>query len=402
MKRIREAAVGVMLFAFVMVGVGLQRVQESQHVNDVIVEKAIITRKVEKTVEKETKKPLEIAQTADRRCETEGEYTTGKWVYDPSREAKYQSYDGISGKIPGCCGRYAKATGTKRQAPLYKWVPSTCRIDDFSEERFCRSLQNRSIIFIGDSINELWHFSILQELGIRKDFSAVEGTAGGKSKCPKHPICGKYYKKPLMLRHITNQFLAMTSMRRVNRKWWKYVLEFDIAVVNSGAWMVQPEEAKSGRNIPVSDSKYAAFMTQATNYLQKEFKGTVIFRTTHPGHPHCESAEGPLTEPIPRPYPQKYSSFRWEAVFERNEVAKKLFKGIGAQILDIEPMTTLRPDGHLGHSHPVNWIIKHGEKPTPTFNQTSKMASDCLHYCIPGPMDTWSQLLQNMLNGTIV
>eukprot|EP01059_Diplonema_ambulator_P035028 TRINITY_DN8135_c0_g1_i1.p2 TRINITY_DN8135_c0_g1~~TRINITY_DN8135_c0_g1_i1.p2 ORF type:complete len:389 (+),score=63.32 TRINITY_DN8135_c0_g1_i1:1605-2771(+) len=350
------------------------------------------------TKETEVVKPVEaVVSPTLRECKEEGEYTKGKWVLDESRR-KYLSYDGI-GKTPGCCGMYAKANKLERTAPLYKWVPSTCRISSFNEELFCKALKGRNIIFVGDSIQELWHFAILHELGIHADYTMKEGTAG-RPKCPKHPICGKYYRKPLMLRHITNQFLTFTSTRRVNRKWWTYIKEFEIVVVNSGAWMVKPEEMRRNVMVPVSDAKYKQHMTRAAAYLKDSYNGTVIFRTTHPGHPNCESATGPLETPHPRPYPSKYNNYRWEAIFDRNEVAKEIFKAINASILDIEPMTTLRPDGHLAYNHPNNWRYEHG-KAIPNFVNESKRATDCLHYCTPGPMDTWSQLLMNMLLGEI-
>jgi len=42
--------------------------------------------------------------------------------------------------------------------------------------------------------------------------------------------------------------------------------------------------------------------------------------------------------------------------------------------MDVEYQTSLRPDGHFG------WM---------------EGKYDCLHYCAPGPMDTWVQMLFN-------
>ncbi|KAJ9452053.1 Protein ALTERED XYLOGLUCAN 4 [Diplonema papillatum] len=332
--------------------------------------------------------------TTERLCQ-DGAYKSGQWVLDDSR-AQHFNYDGV-GRIPGCCGAHAKAANQQRAAPMYKWVPDTCDLADFNEELFCKSLAGRDLIIVGDSINELWHFSIVQELGDRRDHTKKEGVAGSKKACPSHPICHRYYPKPLKLRFITNQLLQMKSTRRVSRSWWKYLDGFGLLVINAGAWMYDPGLAKNNHYVPVTEELYAQYMQTAADYLQQHFNGTIVFRTTYPGHPDCQNHDRPVASPQPRPYPAAYLKYRWEAIFERNEIAKKIFSSIGAFILDVEPMTTLRPDGHLSVFHPNNWNWV-GGKPVRTPNSTF---SDCLHYCIPGPMDTWTQLLMNLLMGNI-
>ena len=58
-------------------------------------------------------------------------------------------------------------------------------------------------------------------------------------------------------------------------------------------------------------------------------------------------------------------------------------------MLDVTKLAVMRPDGHPGlymHRDP----FAHGG-PQPW------MPSDCLHFCLPGPVDTFSEILQQIL-----
>ena len=345
---------------------------------------------------------LGLASQSDSADDTDmcndGGYTKGSWTHNVERGKNF-SYDGI-GRIPGCCGKYHKEKGLgARDAANWQWRPKACRpYVPFNERDFCLSLKGRSILFVGDSINEYWHFALLNSLGDYYDWSAVEGFSGTKKGCKKHKICKKYYKNPPLIQHVTNQFLEFKTTRRVNRSWWKYLHGFELLVINSGAWMMNPHLAKNNVFVPVTDEQYEGHMKKATEYLKGNYNGTIIFRTTHPGHPECWKHEAPIATPIPTPYTGNFSKFRWESIFDRNRIAVPLFEGIGAKILDIEPMTTLRPDGHMARFHPNNWKFEGAGK---VVQVQENLFADCLHYCTPGPMDTWTELLMNMLLGNI-
>ena len=327
-----------------------------------------------------------------------GSHLKGSWVFDSNLATVY-NYDGL-GSIPGCCGRAAKyIKNTTRTAHLYRWQPDSCDLIPFSEEDFCLGLNGKNIMFVGDSINELWHYSILHALGIRENLSDTEGIGKGKQRCPKHKICEKYYPKPLLLHHVTNHFLELVHVKRISRDWKDEINNFGIIILNSGTWMVNPVAIHHLKTIEVTDNMFAAYMRRTATFLRNNYNGVVIFRTNYPGHPNCHQYDGPLKEPLPRPYPKRWQKYNWESIFSRNAKATGIFKRSGAVILNVEPMTSLRPDGHVSVWHPKNYIWN-GTSATKTTSEENT-AVDCLHYCIPGPMDTWTVLLINLLNGNI-
>ncbi len=72
---------------------------------------------------------------------------------------------------------------------------------------------------------------------------------------------------------------------------------------------------------------------------------------------------------------------RWRAMRSLNEAAAVLTRSHGARYLDVTTMTMTRPDGAIG---PIGTI---GE--------------DCLHFCIPGPLDSVAELIYNALEAEL-
>lgn len=53
-------------------------------------------------------------------------------------------------------------------------------------------------------------------------------------------------------------------------------------------------------------------------------------------------------------------------------------KGVKYEILDVTKAMTLRPDGHPGEFWGNKWMRGY---------------NDCTHWCMPGPVDFWSELM---------
>lgn len=86
------------------------------------------------------------------------------------------------------------------------------------------------------------------------------------------------------------------------------------------------------------------------------------------GHPDCATHKGPLHQP-----PKVVSNvWNWANFPRQNQLAKSFVQGNGFIYLDVDAMLSLRPDGHLN-------------------------AHDCLHYCIPGPLDVVVELFFNLM-----
>lgn len=69
--------------------------------------------------------------------------------------------------------------------------------------------------------------------------------------------------------------------------------------------------------------------------------------------------------------------------FRRGEKEGKE-KGLKYRLLDATQSMLLRPDGHPS---------RYGHWP----NENVTLYNDCVHWCLPGPIDTWSDFLLHML-----
>nr|CAN78560.1 hypothetical protein VITISV_013946 [Vitis vinifera] len=72
---------------------------------------------------------------------------------------------------------------------------------------------------------------------------------------------------------------------------------------------------------------------------------------------------------------------------EEVEAAKantEQFPGFRVEALDVTKLSLMRPDGHPGpYMHPFPFA--NGVK--------DRVQNDCVHWCLPGPVDTWNQIL---------
>lgn len=145
--------------------------------------------------------------------------------------------------------------------------------------------------------------------------------------------------------------------------------EADLVLLNGGA----------GRR---SREHHLSRVRSALRHLRERFpEKLLVYRSTPPEHASCWSFKEPLAEPQnsqrtgePHEFPLK-----WHTFADHNNEARATAEDVGAIFLDVEPMSRLRADNHPG---------KQG---------TSTEEVDCLHWCIPGPLDTWAQLLYNVI-----
>ena len=58
------------------------------------------------------------------------------------------------------------------------------------------------------------------------------------------------------------------------------------------------------------------------------------------------------------------------------------------EVLDVTKLAAMRPDGHPG-PYMNRDPFAHGA--------LERMQTDCLHFCLPGPVDTFNEILQQIL-----
>jgi hypothetical protein len=117
----------------------------------------------------------------------------------------------------------------------------------------------------------------------------------------------------------------------------------------------------------VPDRQLYTELNETFSYLTRHFPDvTVIYRDSPSGHPGCRMDFNvtPRAKATLNYASEDYNwKYNWHNFDSQNTLTKKLIETHYPHIvfMDVSHMTSRRPDGH----------------------------SDCLHYCIPGPIDAW-------------
>ncbi|KAG4926664.1 hypothetical protein JHK84_052336 [Glycine max] len=205
----------------------------------------------------------------------------------------------------------------------------------------------------------------------------------------------------------SNGGLYNVYLDEFDEKWTTQIKEFDYVIINVGQWFLRPmvfyEKQKivgcqycSLENVTHLSWHYGykkAFGTTFKAIINLEnFKGVTFLRTFAPSH--FENGVWDKGGNCVRTKPFKSNETRLEGnnlelhtiQLEQFKIAEKEArkKGLKFMLLDTTQAMLLRPDGHPN---------KYGHWP----HENVTLFNDCVHWCLPGPIDTWSDFLLEML-----
>ena len=294
----------------------------------------------------------------------------------------------------------------------YEW---SCPGAHVTSSMLCKRLAGQRIVFIGDSLQQHFYLSFAMAMSHRADTDAL----GIHDSFKPTDICDGAVHIETIRNDYLNEGYAYGNegfprWRAFQKSWggllhgtgiafpWVPALNASlskgntIAVINTGAKVFPP--ATASRHIEAVIERIKALQTQHAARLH------VVWRTSFPGHPDCERAMSmrpllSLDEPRAQPYlvAQSLPTDTLLQLFPRggtianNEnwtlklyhswhvlnTSRALLEGLaihaGWHILDVYTSSILRPDAHVS-------------------------SSDCLHFCMPGPIDAWAERLIALLH----
>ncbi|CAI5971665.1 unnamed protein product [Closterium sp. NIES-65] len=119
----------------------------------------------------------------------------------------------------------------------------------------------------------------------------------------------------------------------------------------------------------IPDEQFERQMRSTLLALRQTYPDLLILSISSPAaHTNCWEHWAPVQEVIKS---QLVGGESGDGREVQNGIAKGLVEMVGGVFVDVGYMSALRPDGHVGR--------------------------DCTRYCQPGPVDTWTQVLYNML-----
>nr|XP_010929090.1 protein trichome birefringence-like 19 [Elaeis guineensis] len=300
----------------------------------------------------------------------------------------------------------------------WRWKPNDCELPIFNPAQFLELVRGKSLAFVGDSVgrNQMQSLvCLLSRVTYLEDVSPA--TFDGKSRryfYPTHNFTLANIWSPYLVKAYDADpngplltGLYDLYLDEPDTNWTTKIEEFDYVIVSAGHWFFRPTMYYENNqlvgcfyckkeNITDLTMYYGYRMAFRTTFQAllnlKGYKGMTFLRTFAPAH--FENGEWDKGGDCIRKRPFRSNETRLETFnlelyltqMEEFKAAEKegREKGLKFRLLDTTEVMLLRPDGHPG---------RYGHLP----NAKVALNNDCVHWCLPGPIDTWNDFLLHML-----
>ncbi|KAI8334744.1 hypothetical protein BC941DRAFT_432067 [Chlamydoabsidia padenii] len=286
----------------------------------------------------------------------------GSWQHHPTSSPLAHHHDPLYGH----CDRVWKKhhEDIPRPATLYQWQPpSQCPLlsDTIQTKQWCDIFHGRHILLVGDLIHYQLHDLLLDAL---RDGPSV---CYGELNCNDHTICPRPHKA--RLRYIRNDLLSHTTRLNLsNGEPTADVVEWPF--LNKGTISSYKIILLNRSPVVDDDTMFVQHLVTTLAEIRRiQPDALILYRSSYVGHPYCDEANGPISSQDLSW--QRQLPYGWSEYQRRNQLAQVLVELAGGVYLDMATSLDHRPDGHIG-------------------------GSDCLRYCMPGPLDAWGLLFYNV------
>jgi hypothetical protein len=361
--------------------------------------------------------------------------TRGRWVRDPTARPHYTN--ATCAFIEGYqnCMKHGKPS---MEFLRWRWQPDGAggcgELERFDAARFFGLVRGRSILFVGDSLASSHVRSLVCTLSQVESPSRSPRSAEGFEywRFPSHGFTVAFFWTPFQVRWRLTRgppeavgpdrqgevFAGPSDLHldEPDARWKAAAKDHDYVVVSASHWFARPAVYYSGgrvvgcyghacggvaANVTALTPQYAqraAFRTvlRALAAGMDGFKGTAILRTVAPTHyenggwfdgGECTATRPADPEDPPLEMAEPERDFYAAQVEEFAAAAEDTRRnGVRLRMIDVTKMMLRRPDGHPDR-------YGHGPRENEGFD------IDCLHWCLPGPIDVWNELLLQILAG---
>ncbi|KAA3459791.1 protein YLS7-like [Gossypium australe] len=380
----------------------------------------------------------------------------GKWFYDPQGPSYTNNSCPVITQMQNCQGNGRP----DKEYENWRWKPSKCDLPRFDAKKFLELMRGKTLAFIGDSVarnqmesmlcllwqasiytlklpvswlNPLFHieqflgFEILEQWYVREWIVEVPQNRGNKRMQRWH-----FVSTSVMIVRIWSSWLVRETTEKIDfapegvtklhldapdDKLMEFIPNFDVIVISSGHWFAKQSVYVLNNEIvggqlwwpngspPMKVNNVDAFGISVETILSAilthpNYTGLTIVRSFSPDHYEggawntggsCTGKEKPLA--IGELVENGFTNIMHEKQvlgFER--AVMKATNKSKLRLMDITEVFSYRHDGHPGpYRNPdPNKITKRGPdgKPPP---------QDCLHWCMPGPIDTWNEIVLEII-----
>ncbi|KAH7532842.1 hypothetical protein FEM48_Zijuj04G0065400 [Ziziphus jujuba var. spinosa] len=299
----------------------------------------------------------------------------------------------------------------------WRWKPDGdgCELPIFNPTEFLELVRGKSLAFVGDSVARNHMQSLIcllsrveypVDVSIRPDFNFK------RWRYTTYNFTMATFWTPYLIKRKEsyNGGLFSLYLDEFDEEWTNQVEEFDYIILSAGQWFLRPlifyekgnivgchyclpDSNNNATELGVSYGYRKAFRTafKAINSL-KNYKGITYLRTFVPSHFENglwnKGGNCVRTRPFRRNETQLEGETLelYKAQLEefRNAEREGRERGLKFRLLDTTQVMLLRPDGHPS---------RYGHWP----QENVTLHNDCVHWCLPGPIDTWNDFLLEMM-----
>ncbi|PWA49321.1 PMR5 N-terminal domain, PC-Esterase [Artemisia annua] len=297
----------------------------------------------------------------------------------------------------------------------WRWKPYQCELPIFDPMLFLEMMRGKSLAFVGDSVarNHMQSLlCLLSRVAYPNDVTNSSDQNFRRYEYPEYNFNISIFWSPYLVNTERTDQQDITQPFRLyldefDESWSSQIEKFNYVIISSGQWFFRPTMFYSNRRVigclfcPESNIRHRsssfsyrrAWRTafRAMNSL-KNFKGTIFLRSFVPSH--FEGGHWDKGGDCIRTKPFKsnesvmadYNLEMYNTQFQEYKIGEHegRKKGIKFSFMDMTQIMQMRPDGHPS---------KYGHWP----QQNVTMANDCVHWCLPGPIDAWNDFLMELI-----
>ncbi|RZC44652.1 hypothetical protein C5167_037599 [Papaver somniferum] len=301
----------------------------------------------------------------------------------------------------------------------WKWKPDDCELQRFDAKKFLSIVLCKKLAFIGDSVarNQMESLLCLLSQGeTPKDIYKDYEDRFRIFYFPAHDFTLTVFwtsflvvgeDKGIVNGSTTN--VLHIHLDKIDVNWAQKLPGVDYAVISIAHWYFRKNYLYEGGQligctycnepdvpdlgIPFAVRKVFEYVLKYINDCKECNEDLItLVRTFAPAHFENGYWHGGGVCNRTSPYTEEqinFASSEWElrsSQVNAFEKYKNTTEGKRVEILDITRAMMMRPDGHPG----PNWKDQYGQN-----------HHDCLHWCLPGPIDIWNDLFMAVLQKNV-
>lgn len=363
-------------------------------------------KKEEEPTETESEILPEGSESSDAKCDL----FSGEWVPNPDGPYYTNATCYAIQEHQNCMRSGRPDVGYLK----WRWKPDECELPIFDTLRFLELVRGKSLAFVGDSVARNHMQSLICLLASKAGYPVDTLT---------DQIQNKHYQYPAYDFNISmfwSPFLVRTAETNLEKppftvhldqfhpNWTAQIASFDYVIISAGHWFTRPSyiylnnsligcvycaEPNITHLLPPFSCRWAFRTAFRAINSAAGFNGVAFVRTFAPSH--FEGGAWDNGGKCARTSPFK----RNETVVEGSDLemylaqveelrtaqkAERSKNGGRLKALDVTKIMLMRPDGHPNkYSHLAGTV--------------QSLANDCVHWCLPGPIDSWNDILQELL-----